>query len=185
MLDGSPPDRGGSVATYQVVAVWRVEHPKVPQGADLFAAVWPRGLRASLFDGRSLTVVADVRADSPEDARALVAGRAVLAWQAVAGEPLGAPEQCRVVPRSAPVGVPAGLLPRRAGLPVFGERDVRERRWPGRRGRGPDAGPGSDPRGPHDPPDDGGLAGVREPRRPKPGPGHLFAQAPLPPSRLV
>jgi hypothetical protein len=26
-----------------------------------------------------------------------------------------------------------------------------------------------------DDPDDGGLAGVREPRRPKPGPGHLSA----------
>ncbi|MGZ4625915.1 MAG: hypothetical protein ACXV3S_06425 [Kineosporiaceae bacterium] len=28
---------------------------------------------------------------------------------------------------------------------------------------------------PDDDPDDGGLAGVREPRRPKPGPGHMSA----------
>lgn len=29
---------------------------------------------------------------------------------------------------------------------------------------------------------DDGAAGVREPRRPRPGPGHLYAEAPLPES---
>lgn len=92
---------------YQVVAVWQAEQPKVPRGADLLTGVWPTGLRISLYDGRTLTVVADVTADDAESARALVTGRTVVAWEALCGSPLGAPASCAAMPLPG-LPVPAG-----------------------------------------------------------------------------
>ena len=173
------------MSRFEVSAVWLVDSPKAPRGPDVLVGVWPKGLRLSRYDGTVLTVVADVRAKTPEDARALVAGRVVLAWEAVAGEVVGAPDRCRVVRRERRDRVSAG-----AGTVFSGERGHALRReagqdrpagrpWPDREHL-PGTGPGGRQDRDDDGPDDGGLAGVREPRRPRPGPGSAGAEAPLP-----
>lgn len=182
------------MSRFEVHAVWLVEGPKVLRGTGVLSGAWPRGLVLSHYDGRVLTVVAEVRAPTEDDARALVAGRVVLAWQDRTGQPLGAPDRVRVRRRDRRAAVAAGIAGRRRRRPDLSAPALRSLGDPSGLpadalllpGTGLVVGPWPDDRpdgsgGPGDRPDDGGLAGVREPRRPGPGPGTLSAQA-LPPA---
>ena len=178
------------MSRFEVHAVWLVEGPKVVRGTGLLSGSWPSGLVLSHYDGRVLTVVAEVRARTEDDARALVAGRVVLAWQDRTGQPLGGPDRVRVRRRDRRDAVAAGIAGRRRRRPDLSAGSVRS--FPDRAvgadapllpGTGLVVGPWPDerPDGPDERPDDGGLAGVREPRRPGPGPGSLSARA-VPPA---
>jgi len=173
------------VARFQVFAVWAVENGKVARGGEVLRRAGVRGLRFSFYDGARLTVLADVRAASPDDAVALVVGRATIGWQTLAGTPLGSPEYWQALPASGLAGVPAGLAPRRRDArDVVLRGGVADWRAPWRGTEPPWLPPAGldsdDDPWDEDPPDDGGLAGVREPRRPRPGPGHLTTEASLP-----
>lgn len=147
---------------FAVTVVFEVPPGKSPRGADVLERmVLPdRAVhRFSYCDGRTLTAVVDWRARRPEHACEQAVLGVRLVWRQITGQDLGAPLTVRVRPLDVRTRISAG---------------TREHRWalagplvavlPGEGARGPDDDP------PH-PEDDGGLAGVREPRRPKPGPG--------------
>ncbi|MGN6635098.1 MAG: hypothetical protein ACTHJ6_06490, partial [Oryzihumus sp.] len=141
----------------------------VPRGADVLSrmTILKRAIhRFSYCDGRTLTVVVDWNARSAQQAgdEAVLATR--LVWAQLTGDDPGEPLSRQVRPLRA-ARVPAGLrevLERVPGVLVDEASAVKpgtgRLRW--RRER-------------DDPDDDGGLAGVREPRRPKPAPPHLSA----------
>jgi hypothetical protein len=56
---------------YVITAVFEVDRGKIRCGRDVLAAAWGRGHRFSYCDGRTLTLVAEVRA--PDRARAFEA----------------------------------------------------------------------------------------------------------------
>jgi hypothetical protein len=157
---------------YAVTAVFEVGPGKVPHGADVLDRMRISDKathRFSYCDGRTLTAVIDWSAVSAEQASGDVALAVRLVWAQLTGNDPGTPLSLRVRPLTPVARVSAGV---RRGIET-----VR----PGRRTREnvlldpglevPPPRPFDDP----DDPDDGGLAGVREPRRPKPGPGHLSA----------
>jgi hypothetical protein len=165
---------------YVVTAVFEVGGGKVPTGRDVLAAHWGPGHRFSYCDGNTLTLVAEVVSPRVADAFETVLSRAEQRWQGRTGHQLPAPSILRMqtsVPPEIKVAAgavgrgPDGLIAESAAQLAGRLRATRaaladlERRmpWPGRDG-GPTAWPGDDD------PDDGGLAGVREPRRPGPGP---------------
>jgi hypothetical protein len=152
------------MARYAVTAVFEVGPGKVPRGADVLDRMRISDKathRFSYCDGRTLTVVIDWSAASAEQASndAVVAVR--LVWAQLTGTDPEKPLNVRVRPLTPVARVSAGL---RSGLRTVrtarrgGVETLRE--WPFDH---------------PDDPDDGGLAGVREPRRPKPGPGHMSA----------
>jgi hypothetical protein len=155
---------------YAVTAVFEVGPGKVPRGADVLDRMRISDKathRFSYCDGRTLTVVIDWTAGSPEQASndAVVAVR--LVWAQLVGTDPGKPLSLRVRPLTPIARVSAGV--RRGLETVRPGRETSERLLhrlevlPERFFEDPDD------------PDDGGLAGVREPRRPKPGPGHMSA----------
>lgn len=155
------------MARFAVAAVFEVGPGKVPRGADVLDRMSIPDTathRFSYCDGTTLSVVVDWTAESADDARgdALTAVR--LVWRTLTGHDLGPPLSVRIRTLTPPPPkVAAGRARGRSwhveGLPPIELFEEPQLRWP-------DEG--------HDP-DDGGLAGVREPRRPKPGPGHLSA----------
>jgi hypothetical protein len=163
---------------YAVTAVFEVGPGKVPRGPDVLDRMrisHKATHRFSYCDGRTLTVVIDWTAPGPEDASRDAVVGIRLVWSQLVGSDPGTPLSLRVRPLTPTPKVFAGLL-----------RGAGSLRWhsEGFRGSGdvlldpglevlPDR--RSDDRDGPDDPDDGGLAGVREPRRPKPGPGHLSA----------
>lgn len=153
---------------YEVTLVLGAGPGKVPHGADvlgLMSVSRHATHRFSYCDGRTLTVIVDWSARSGEQAsdEAVLATR--LVWAQITGADPGEPLIRRVRPLRL-ARVAAGV---RAPLDLIGALpldDVLGK--PGPRGRA------RRPRPPDD--DDGGLAGVREPRRPKPAPPHLSAE---------
>jgi hypothetical protein len=151
---------------YAVTAVFEVGPGKVPRGPDVLDRMRISDKathRFSYCDGRTLTVVIDWTAGSAEEASTDVVVAVRLVWAQLVGTDPGKPLSLRVRPLTPIARVSAGL--RRGFETVWhsaeGPQGLQVLREP--RFRDPDD------------PDDGGLAGVREPRRPKPGPGHLSA----------
>jgi hypothetical protein len=153
---------------YAVTLVFEVGTGKVPRGADVLSRMTvPRRAvhRFSYCDGRTLTVMVDWSARTPAQAvdEAVLTTR--LVWAQLTGDDPGEPLSRQVRPLGV-ARVAAGLggpLERVAGALVEdAPRSGRARDAKWRRDR-------------EDPDDDGGLAGVREPRRPKPAPPHLSA----------
>ena len=157
------------MARYSVFAVWEIDDDgKVPRGGGALDGAAVRGLEFSYAEVGRLSALLTVRADSEESAVALAAGRVALGWQFLHGTPPGVLVHS-ATRRLGPVDRVVAGLARPAPARATGPQ-----RWPdaelwttGEPGDHDD----------RDDPDDGGLAGVREPRRPKPGPGHLSAVA--------
>jgi hypothetical protein len=165
---------------YVITAVFEVAGGKIRLGRDVLAPGWGPGHRFSYCDGRMLTLVAEVRAPEPGYAFELMLSRAEQLWVDLGAEPLPPPETLRVqtvVPEEKVVAgavgrgpdrfiaesaakVAARLRATRAAL-----ADLEGQLWPW------SGGPDGPREGGDEPPDDGGLAGVREPLRPGPGPG--------------
>ena len=156
---------------YAVTAVFEVGPGKVPHGADVLDRMQVSDKathRFSYCDGRTLTAVIDWTAATQEQASADVVLAVRLVWAQLTGTDPGKPLSLRVRSLTPVARVSAGV---RRGLETV---------LPGRTSGKSIFGPGSETRQGRvfddpDDPDDGGLAGVREPRRPKPGPGHLSA----------
>jgi hypothetical protein len=155
------------MARFAVTVVFEVGPGKVPRGADVLDRVTIPGKathRFSYCDGRTLTVVIDWTADSEGAARDAAVTGLRLAWAGLTGTDPGDPLSVRLRSLTPKVVARVAAGVRRVtswhpeGLPIDDPIEVRPERF--------DDG---------DDPDDGGLAGVREPRRPKPGPGHLSA----------
>ncbi len=139
---------------YRVQISYRVD-TAIPTRDDVLAASWGPGLRRSRVDGGILLVVATVKAWSPQVAAHLVDGRVQHRWAALCHDPAVA---VMVDVRAARALVVAGR--------VFGRGSG------GGRLRAGSIPPfGDDPGRPDD--EDGGTAGVREPRRPLPAPPSL------------
>jgi len=168
---------------YVITAVFEVEGGKIRLGRDVLSPWWGRGHRFSYCDGRTLTLVVEVAAPGRSQAFESVLGRVEGLWTELGGDPLPPPSTVRlqtVLPEEkvvagavgrGPDGVIAEATARltaqlRATRSALGELEGRLGSWPGRAGR-----PGPRTLPPDEPPDDGGLAGTREPRRPRPGPG--------------
>jgi hypothetical protein len=153
---------------FSVTTVFEVPAGKSPRGPDVLERmVLPdRAVhRFSYCDGRSLTAVVDWRSARPEQACADAVLGIRLVWAQITGHDPGPPLTVRVRALDLPARVSAGAR-------------GREYRWlPDATGHGRlvpvESGPTWGPDGdwPRPPDDDGGLAGVREPRRPKPSPG--------------
>lgn len=175
---------------FVVTAVFAVEggvaggSAKIPLGADVLGVALGPGHRFSYCDGRTLTVVCEVVADGEAAAFEVALTRFEGAWAGVGGGELPAPSMVRlqrVVPEEL---VPAGS-PGRARAQGRRKRSKVARRLtyfsPEEDPTGPVVDPGLRVEGREDDdPDDGGMAGVREPRRPGPGPGPASAAQPLP-----
>jgi hypothetical protein len=155
------------MARFAVTVVFEVGQGKVPRGADVLDLVTIPGKathRFSYCDGRTLTAVIDWTAGSESAARDAAVTGLRLAWAGLTGIDPGDPLSVRVRSLTPKVVARVAAGARRVtswhpeGLPVPDLIEVVPERF--------DDG---------DDPDDGGLAGVREPRRPKPGPGHLSA----------
>jgi hypothetical protein len=149
-----------------VTAVFEVGPGKVPRGADVLERMQiseKATHRFSYCDGRTLTALIDWTASDPERASSDVVVAVRLVWAQLTGSDPGKPLSLRVRPLATVGRVSAGLRrePGTGDQQAARLEGVQVRREP------PVEGPGD--------PDDGGLAGVREPRRPKPGPGHLSA----------
>ena len=159
------------MARFAVTAVFEVGPGRVPRGADVLDRISIPDIathRFSYCDGTTLTVVVDWTAVSEGAARESAVSGIRLVWQQLTDRDPGAPLSVRIRTLTPPPPkVVAGAARGRAwhveGLPPIELFEEPRLRWPD--GQGPDDGG----------PDDGGLAGVREPRRPKPGPGHLSA----------
>jgi hypothetical protein len=154
------------MARFAVTAVFEVGAGKVPRGPDVLDRVTIAGKathRFSYCDGRTLSVVIDWTADSEGAARDAAVIGLRLAWAGLTGADPGDPLSVRVRSLTPQVMARVAAGARRLtswhpeGLPVLDRIEVSPRRFDDDDG------------------DDGGLAGVREPRRPKPGPGHLSA----------
>jgi hypothetical protein len=180
---------------FVVTVVFDVDAGKAPLGADVLAQACGMGHRFSYCDGRMLTLVAQVTAADRAGAFEAVLSRAEMVWAGLGHGPLAAPTTVRIQGEVGTESVPAGLpgAPGAAGPqpPNPAARSVAQWRaqavaaatdaYLHRRRRGLKWWTGDQP---PDPPDDGGLAGVREPRRPAPGSGGMAA-ALEPPRPLI
>lgn len=180
---------------FVITVVFDVDGGKSPLGADVLAQAWGMGHRFSYCDGRMLTLVAELTAADRAAAFEALLSRAEMVWTGLGFGPLPAPTTVRlqgaVDTESVPAGSPgrsgtgsahpsrvartAAHL-RAAAAAASGDAYQIRRRMLELKGRDGDQSP--------DPPDDGGLAGVREPRRPAPGSGGMAA-ALVPPRPLV
>jgi hypothetical protein len=156
---------------------------KVPLGSDVLGVALGPGHRFSYSDGRTLTVVYELVAVREAAAFEAALSRIENAWQKVGGKELPAPSTLRLQ-RAVPFETVAAGLPGRSSdsRRKAAARAIRRLRYfdqaidPLQRLRiWADL-----PWGDDGPDDDGGLAGVHEPRRPSPGPGQLHAERPLP-----
>jgi hypothetical protein len=176
---------------YVITSVFTVSGGKAPLGTDVLARAWGMGHRFSYCDGSTLTLVAELTAIDTASAFEALLSRAEMVWTGLGGDPLGAPLTLRVQGAVQGDPVPAGIPPLALAEPSAldtladesrarrGRRAARQFRWfSPLRGRF-DTWP-SDVRGNDDPPDDGGLAGVREPRRPRPSLPSVSAARPVP-----
>ena len=154
------------MARFAITAVFEVGPGKSPRGIDVLERISIPDTathRYSYCDGTTLTVVLDWTAAAEDDARRGALAAVRLVWQALTGHDPGPPLNVRVRSLTPPPPkVPAGARNLGSwhvhGLPPIELVEEPRLRWFD-----------------DDDPDDGGLAGVREPRRPRPGPGHLSA----------
>ena len=163
---------------YAVTLVFEVGGGKMPRGADVLDRMRlakKAAHRFSYCDGRSLTVIVDWTADSAGQACAESALAIRLVWAQLTGVDPGDPLSQRARPLKPPPRVAAGV--RRAAAYAANPRRFRRLGPPPEWLSGPDF-----PDGPDD--DEGGLAGVREPRRPKPTPPPLARTLEEPPTFL-
>jgi hypothetical protein len=164
------------MARFAVTAVFEVGPGKVPRGADVLDRVSvPEKAthRFSYCDGTTLTVVIDWTAPSEAAARENAVTAIRLIWSQLTGSDPGRPLHVRVRSLTPKVAARVAAGARRLtswhpeGLPVLDRIEVLPRR----------SDDGDDP-------DDGGLAGVREPRRPKPSPGSMSVELDEPAPRV-
>jgi len=176
---------------YVITSVFEVGGGKVPLGADVLAAGWGIGHRFSYCDGRMLTLVVELTAIDVGAAFESLLSRAELVWHQLGHGTLGSPVSLRVQSAVEPERVPAGIPPAEPSAGAAAAQRVRlgalqaflrHRRVALRRETPvlmPEVAlwvvPPDD-----EPPDEGGLAGVREPRRPSPAPPGLQAARDLP-----
>jgi hypothetical protein len=169
---------------YVITSVFELGPGKPPLGPDVLGRAWGMGHRFSYSDGRMLTLVAELTAPDTSAAFEALLSRAEMVWQGLGHGTLGKAVTLRIQAGVEVEPVPAGK-PGRSGKRGRGRKGAKRARqlefsgdvlgddlladWPGL-GRPDD----------EDPPDDGGLAGVREPRRPKPAPPGLHAVRDLP-----
>jgi len=166
---------------YVITSVFEVGDGKPPLGPGVLERAWGRGHRFSYCDGRMLTLVVEFTAVDQRLAFEFLLTRAETVWRSVAHGALGRAVTLRVqgavdekVAAGAPAGADGGKRRKRARVlryfdgPVGEDQQVQVTRGL-----------------PDDPPDGGGLAGVREPRRPRPGPPGLGAARALPGSGPV
>lgn len=159
---------------------------KVPLGPDVLASSLGPGHRFSYCDGGTLSVVLELVAADDALAFETVLGRVERAWAGLGGGELPAPTTLRLQRTVPPDRIPAGRPGSAPRIQAARDRVL---------GRGRARGlvffsPPGDPLAVEadrwapwpwdDPDDDGGLAGVREPRRSGPDPGHLAAGCPVP-----
>jgi hypothetical protein len=152
---------------YAVTLVFEVGDGKMPRGADVLERMRlakKASHRFSYCDGRSLTVIVDWSAVSADQACTEATLAVRLVWTQLTGADPGEPLSTRARPLRLP-RIPAGVRAAPSGWSAAGRR-MRL----GSKGEWLDL-PGPDLFGPDD--DDGGLAGVREPRRPMPNPPPL------------
>jgi hypothetical protein len=180
------------VTSFVITAVFEVESGRAPLGKDVVARSWGAGHQFSYCDGRMLTLVVEVAAPDSNRAFEVALARAEQVWEGLSGQVLPAPSTLRlqgVVPKAKVVAGAVGRGPDRLFAEAAATRAARLRAAvsalsdlqlvPGRGRRARiEPGPWCDP---GDPLDDGGLAGVREPRRPGPGPGGAAVALELPP----
>jgi hypothetical protein len=178
------------MASFVITAIFEVGAGRVPLGKDVVARPWGAGHQFSYCDGRMLTLVVEVSAPDVNQAFEAVLSRAEYAWEGLTGNSLPAPSTLRLqasVPQEKVVAGAVGRGPDRLFAEAAAARAAHLRaavaaltdlQGFGRRGRRTGPAPWTDP---DDPPDDGGLAGVREPRRPGPGPGGGAVALELPP----
>jgi len=161
---------------YVITSVFEVGDGKPPLGPGVLERAWGRGHRFSYCDGRMLTLVVEFTAADERVAFEVLLTRAETAWRSVAHGALGRAVTLRVqgavdekVAAGAPARADAGKRRKVARvLRYFDGPDREDLQVAIARGL------------PDDFPDDGGLAGVREPRRPRPGPPGLGAARALP-----
>ena len=154
---------------YEITLVFEVGGGKIPRGADVLdrMRLAKKAIhRFSYCDGRSLTVIVDWSAATAGQACTEATLAVRLVWTQLTGVDPGEPLSTRARPLRPP-RIAAG---RRAG--PTGWSAVGRRMRLGSKGEWLDRPGDPDGRGP-DEGDDGGLAGVREPRRPMPGPPPL------------
>lgn len=178
------------MVNFVITAVFEVKSGRVPLGKDVIARAWGTGHEFSYCDGRMLTIVVEVRAPDSNYAFEVVLSRAEAVWEMTTGETLPAPSTLRlqrVVPEEKVAAGAVGNGPDRLFAEAAASRvanlraaaaaltDLQRRSWRGRRSD-PEPGWGND-----DPPDDSGLAGVCESRRPSPGQGGIAVTLQLPP----
>jgi hypothetical protein len=159
-------DAGDAMARFAVTAVFEVGPGKVPRGADVLdrASVPEKAThRFSYCDGTTLTVVIDWTAPSEEVARENAVTAIRLIWSQMTGSDPGTALNVRVRSLTPKVVARVAAAPAGSGRATLRTRRSSTLDRPQRR-----MDDGEDP-------DDGGLAGVREPRRPKPSPGSMFA----------
>jgi len=161
---------------YVITSVFEVGDGKPPLGPGVLERAWGRGHRFSYCDGRMLTLVVEFTAVDQRLAFEFLLTRAETVWRSVAHGALGRAVTLRVqgavdekVAAGAPAGADGGKRRKRARVLRYfdgpggeGLLEAIGREWP------------------DGPPDDGGLAGVREPRHPLPGPPGLGAARALP-----
>ena len=169
---------------YVITSVFEVGDGKPPLGPGVLERAWGRGHRFSYCDGRMLTLVVELTAIDVGSAFESLLSRAEMVWQGLGHGALGPPVTLRVQGAVDASEVPAGIPPADDTPPQ--ERARRRAVKALRRFRSTDAGlvllpdDGLYVDDPRDEDDDGGLAGVREPRRPSPGPPGLQAARDLP-----
>lgn len=180
------------MARFMVTSVFEVRSGKAPLGPEVLYGWWGPGLEFSYHDGRTLTVVARLKAGSPVQARGEALIRTVAAWTRLTGGgqlELVHQQVIRVGMLGHGSLVPAGLPGTEPQAPPAARRYTFGPAAPGKAARAASTvlrgvlgrrrpGPSPEQGGPDE--EGGGLAGVREPRRPKPSPGHLSVAHDLP-----
>jgi hypothetical protein len=164
------PMPGGAMGRYAVTLVFEVGGGKMPRGADVLdrMRLAKKAIhRFSYCDGRSLTVIVDWSAVSADQACTEATLAVRLVWTQLTGVDPGQPLSTRARPLKLPPRVSAGLRM------LSARSEVGRRMHLGSKLDWLDLPGVDDMDWPEEPDDDGGLAGVREPRRPKPGPPPL------------
>jgi len=160
---------------FVITSVFEVSAGRVPLGPAVLAQVWGRGHRFSYCDGRTLTLVAEITAGDARSAFEVILTRTESLWRTCGFGTLERTVTMRVqeAVRNRPVP---------AGLPGSGTASARRKRH--KQARQLKYFSPAENRPPElpddDEPDDGGLAGVREPRQPRPSPPGLAAALDLP-----
>ena len=156
---------------FVIFSVFEVSAGRTPLGTDVLGQAWGVGHRFSYCDGRTLTLVVELTAVDVAAAFESVLSRAERVWTTLGFAPLPPPTTMRVQGAVQGDRVAAGARGAEPGPKARRRRLTAVSRVLTYRSAAT-ARPPTDPDHPDDDDDGGGgLAGVREPRRPGPGPG--------------